>query len=55
MTTIGGEVTWQRDPQTGEWKIRPVESTWKANLLQEYISLIHFPMIPSFENSRVHA
>jgi hypothetical protein len=23
MLTIGGEVTWQRDSKTGEWKIRP--------------------------------
>ena len=25
MLTIGAEVTWQRDPQTGEWKITPAE------------------------------
>jgi hypothetical protein len=25
MLTIGGEVTWQRDGETGEWKIRPTE------------------------------
>ena len=25
MLTIGAEVTWQRDPQTGEWKITSAE------------------------------
>ena len=27
MLTIGGEVTWQRDGETGEWKITPAEAS----------------------------
>jgi hypothetical protein len=30
MLTIGGEVTWQRDGETGEWKIRPAEENHHA-------------------------
>jgi len=30
MLTIAGEVTWQRDPETGEWKIRPAEQKQNA-------------------------
>ena len=31
MLTIRGEVTWQRDAETGEWKIRPAVENHHAN------------------------
>src|SRR5215469_18619640 len=31
MLTIRGEVTWQRDAETGEWKIRPVAENHHAS------------------------
>jgi len=31
MLTIRGEVTWQRDAETGEWKIRPAAEDHHAS------------------------
>jgi hypothetical protein len=49
MLTIRGEVTWQRDAETGEWKIRPAAENNHASpdgVARLDQSQMEFPLVP---------
>ena len=42
MPTIGADVTWQRDGETGEWKATPVEKVHHAKGAEEPLPRLPF-------------